>query len=105
MTPENECHKHPQPAKPGKFDSASANYGLDHSHDLRQRVTRLTFQVLDHIEESGAVVDGEANPDIELLCLLIDSGTGLRRVALERKLAAGVLEYRARRPLNGIGQS
>ncbi|MGW3024787.1 hypothetical protein [Streptomyces sp. NPDC001221] len=101
MSDEIERRKSPTPG-PGK---PSEEYGFDHSEDLRSRVTRLTFQVLDHIEQNGAIVDGEANPDIEALCALIDAGTGLRRLGLERRLGGAVLEYRARRPLNGGGRS
>jgi hypothetical protein len=97
-----ERRKAPKPAAPSdQRDKASKAESFDHSQDLRQRITRLTFQVLDHIEETGAIVDGEVNRDIEALCALIDSGTGLRRVALERRLGGAVLEYRARRPIAG----
>ncbi|MCX5349179.1 hypothetical protein OG901_15595 [Streptomyces mirabilis] len=100
MSEEFERRKAPKPA-PGsnKPDKPSEDYSFDHSQDLRSRVTRLTFQVLDHIEQTGAVVGGEVNPDIEALCALIDAGTGLRRVALERRLGGAVLEYRAKRPV------
>ena len=102
MSEEAERRKAPKPAaSPRNHNKVPEVESFDHSSDLRQRVTRLTLKVLDHIEETGAIVDGEANPDIEALCALIDAGTGLRRIALERRLGGAVLEYRARRPIAG----
>ncbi|MFF5025800.1 hypothetical protein ACFY2J_16495 [Streptomyces collinus] len=104
MSEEIERRKAPKPADPlNKRDKASDESGFDRSQDLRQRFTRLTFQVLDHVERTGAVVDGEANPDLELLAMLVDAGTNMRRLAIERRLGGAVLEYRARRPLKGDG--
>ncbi|MFE0383329.1 hypothetical protein ACFW1F_04455 [Streptomyces bungoensis] len=101
MNEETERRVYPKPSDPSK--KVQNGESFDHSQDLRQRVTRLTLQLLDHIEETGAVVDGEANPDLDILCALIDSGTRLRRVSLERRLGGAVLEWRARRPLKGDG--
>ncbi|MFI5800899.1 hypothetical protein [Streptomyces sp. NPDC051677] len=102
MSDETERRKAPKPADPSnKRDKAPISESFDHSQDLRHRLTRLTFQVLDHIEETGAIVDGETNPDIEVLCTLVDAGTGLRRLAIERRLSGAVLEFRARRPIAG----
>jgi hypothetical protein len=56
---------------------------------IRQRVDRLTSQVLDHIEETGVVVNGQANADIEYLAMLVNTGTQLRAMGLARYLSKG----------------
>lgn len=56
---------------------------------IRHRVDRLTSQVLDHIEETGATVNGQANPDIEYLAMLVNIGTQLRAMGLARHLSKG----------------
>ncbi|MEU0965890.1 hypothetical protein ABZ357_10850 [Streptomyces sp. NPDC005917] len=86
-----------QTPRAGQPDDETVEYSLT----LRQKLNRLTNQVIDHIEETGAVVDGAVNPDVEFLCMLINAGTELRRATVERQLGGAVMAYRARRPAAG----
>lgn len=76
---------------------------LEYSETLRQRLTRYALTLLDRIDSDGGPVlpDGSPHPLLDLALSTVDSGTELRRLAMERRLGGAVLDYRARRPVAG----
>ncbi|MFF4960569.1 hypothetical protein ACFY2Z_26570 [Streptomyces sp. NPDC001222] len=102
---EIERRNHPQPAdlagnsNPGAPTAEAQEY----SETLRKRLTRYALAMLDQIDSDGGPVmpDGTPHPLLDLALATVDSGTGLRRLAMERRLGGAVLEYRAKRPVAG----
>jgi hypothetical protein len=72
----------------------------EYSETLRMRLTRYSLAMLDQVDADGGPVlpDGSPHPLLDLALATIDSGTELRRLAMERRLGGAVLEYRAKRP-------
>lgn len=93
----------PTPPRAGTPDAETAEY----SETLRQRLTRYALMMLDRVDADGGPVlpDGTPHPLLDLALAAVDSGTELRKLAMERRIGGAVLEYRARRPLNEGGRS
>ena len=93
---------HPRPPlvansrHPGKPDAET----IEFSETLRGRISRYALAMLDRIDTDGGPVmpDGTAHPLLDLALAAVDSGTELRKLAMERRLGGEILSYRARRP-------
>lgn len=99
---EIERHDAPRPTPPqtphaGEPDAET----YDYTNSLRTRITDYAYALMGRIDADGGPVtaDGNAHPLLEFVSMLVDSGTGLRRLSLERRLGGAVLEYRAKRPI------
>lgn len=86
----------PQTPRAGAPDVEAVEY----SETLRKRLTRYALAMLDQVDADGGPImpDGTAHPLLDLALAAVDSGTGLRKLAIERRLGGAVLDYRARRP-------
>lgn len=73
----------------------------DYTNSLRTRITDYAYALMDRIDADGGPVtaDGNAHPLLEFVAMLVDSGTGLRRLSLERRLGGEIMSFRARRPV------
>ncbi|MFD4626479.1 hypothetical protein [Streptomyces sp. NPDC058475] len=89
----------PNSPHPGKPNAETFEY----SGTLRARLTRYSLALLDRIDSDGGPIqpDGTPHPLLDLALAAVDSGTELRKLAMERRLGGAVLEYRARRPVAG----
>lgn len=100
MSHEIESRHFPRPTPPTyRHAGAPDAETLDFSASLRTRLTGYVNAMFNRIDADGGAVqpDGTAHPLLDLALAAVDSGTELRRLAMERRLGGAVLEYRARR--------
>ncbi|WP_063348688.1 hypothetical protein [Streptomyces sp. MJM8645] len=62
--------------------------------DLRVRINALSLAALESVEWDGVAVDGRPHPMLFALTSLIEVGTDMRRLAVDRRIANAVLERR-----------
>ncbi|MFF4306809.1 hypothetical protein [Streptomyces sp. NPDC001601] len=76
---------------------------LEYSGTLRARLTKYALAMLDRIDADGGPIqpDGTPHPLLDLALAAVDSGTELRKLAMERRLGGEVLSWRVRRPVSG----
>lgn len=104
MSHEIETSHFPRPTPPkSRHAGAPDAETLDFSASLRTRLTGYANAMFDRIDADGGAVqsDGTPHPLLDIALATVDSGTELRRLAVERRLGGAVLEYRARRPVEG----
>ncbi|MFD8735618.1 hypothetical protein ACFV06_11890 [Streptomyces sp. NPDC059618] len=100
MSNEIKSQNFPRPNPPTYRHTGAADAEtLDFSTSLRTRLTGYANAMFNRIDADGGAVqsDGTAHPLLDLALAAVDSGTELRRLAMERRLGGAVLEYRARR--------
>ncbi|MER5898894.1 hypothetical protein ABT150_01965 [Streptomyces mirabilis] len=98
MSHEIEARRFPRPAPPPGVPDAET---MDYSGSLRTRLTGYANAMFSRIDADGGPIrpDGTSHPLLDLALATVDSGTELRKLAMERRLGGAVLEYRARRPV------
>lgn len=96
---EIETRHYPRPTPPQNRRPGAPD--IDFTASLRSRLNGYANAMLDRIDADGGAVrpDGTPHPLLDIALATVDSGTELRKLAIERRLGGAVLEYRARRPV------
>ncbi|MEU5630939.1 hypothetical protein ACH47C_05940 [Streptomyces rishiriensis] len=97
---ENETSS-PAPAVQNSHPGSPNAETLEYSGTLRARLTRYSLAMFDRIDADGGPIqpDGTPHPLLDIALAAVDSGTELRKLAMERRLGGEILSYRARRPV------
>lgn len=79
----------------------TATASRDHSPRVRGRIDKLLNRALDAVERDGVIVDGRPHPMLATISDLVEAGTGMRRLALDRKAFSDDLAERERLGIRG----